>query len=290
MSEANRLEKANRDLGSKKNPVKMYFVPSMEASSVVTSGEAIGRYLEKETGFHFKVAVPTSYAAVIEAIGTYQADVAWLPTFAYILAKEKYDAQVKFMTVRNGLNKYCGQFVARTDSGIDSLSQIAGKVVAYTDAASTSGYIYPSAILQQKHIVPGKYTFAGGHPQAISAVYNKTADVGCTYWSPPDETGKPKDAREKLLETYPDVFQKIKIVALTDSIPNDTVTFRRKLPADLEAKIVAALVKFAADPAGQKILRDLYDIDGLTPATDKDYDIVRQTLKTLGKDPQEFLK
>ena len=53
---------------------------------------------------------------------------------------------------------------------------------------------------------------------------------------------------------------------------------------------MAALVKFAADPAGQKILRDLYDIDGLTPATDKDYDIVRQTLKTLGKDPQEFLK
>jgi len=289
MSEKNRLEKANRELGTRRNPIKMYFVPSMEASTVVTSGEAIADYLHQETGYYFKVAVPTSYAAVIEAIGTYQADVAWLPTFAYVLAKEKYDAQVKFMTVRNGLSKYCGQFVARADSGIESIEDIAGKVVAYTDAASTSGYIYPSAILQQKGIVPGRYTFAGGHPQAISAVYSGTADVGCTYWSPPDATGKPKDAREKLLQTYPDVFQKIRIVALTDSIPNDTVTFRREMPREVESVLVSALTKFSLSHSGQEILRALYDIDGLTAATDADYDIVRETVKILGLDPQELL-
>ncbi len=290
MSEANKLEKANLELGSKKNPIKMYFVPSMEASTVVTSGEAIAAWLEQETGYHFKVAVPTSYAAVVEAIGAFQADIAWLPTFAYVLAEEKYGAEVEFMTVRNGLNKYCGQFVARAGSGIDSLEQIEGKVVAYTDAASTSGYIYPSAILKQRGITPGRYTLAGGHPQAITAVYNGTADVACTYWSPPDASGKPKDAREKLLETYPDVFTKLKIVALTDSIPNDTVTFRRGIPDQVKQALVAALEKFSQTNDGQTILRDLYDIDGLTPATDADYDVVRQTLKTLGKDPQQFLK
>ncbi len=289
MSDANRLEKANLELGTKKNPIKMYFVPSMEASTVVTSGEAIADWLHKDTGYYFKVAVPTSYAAVIEAIGSYQADIAWLATFAYILAEEKYGAEVKFMTVRNSLNKYCGQFVARTDSGINSLADIAGKVISYTDAASTSGYIYPSAILKRQGITPAKYTFAGGHPQAIASVYNGTADVGCTYWSPPDASGKPKDAREKLLETYPDVFQKIKIVALTDSIPNDTVTFRRGLPPEIEKRLVKALAKFSQSGEGQEVLRSLYDIDGLMPATDQDYDIVRQTLKTLGMDPRELV-
>ncbi|HQO46891.1 MAG TPA: phosphate/phosphite/phosphonate ABC transporter substrate-binding protein, partial [Candidatus Cloacimonas sp.] len=201
-----RLEKANRKLGSKQNPIKMFFVPSLEAGKVVSSGEAIANYLENETKLHFKVAVPTSYAAVIEALGTYQADVAWLPTYAYILAKQKYDAQVRLMTVRNGLTKYRGQFVARSDSNIDSLQDIEGKIIAYTDAASTSGYIYPSAILKQRGITPKDYFFAGGHPQAILAVYSGRADVGCSYWSPPDARGKPMDAREKLLETYPDVF------------------------------------------------------------------------------------
>jgi len=207
-TEESRLEKANKKLGSKQNPIKMYFVPSLEAGKVVSSGEAIANYLEKETKLHFKVAVPTSYAAVIEALGTYQADVAWLPTYAYILAKQKYDAQVRLMTVRNGLTKYRGQFVARSDSKINSLQDIEGKIIAYTDAASTSGYIYPSAILKQRGITPKDYFFAGGHPQAILAVYSRRADVGCSYWSPPDAKGKPMDAREKLLETYPDVFEK----------------------------------------------------------------------------------
>ena len=285
-----RLEKANRKLGSKQNPIKMFFVPSLEAGKVVSSGEAIANYLENETKLHFKVAVPTSYAAVIEALGTYQADVAWLPTYAYILAKQKYDAQVRLMTVRNGLTKYRGQFVARSDSNIDSLQDIEGKIIAYTDAASTSGYIYPSAILKQRGITPKDYFFAGGHPQAILAVYSGRADVGCSYWSPPDARGKPMDAREKLLETYPDVFEKVKIVDYTDWIPNDTVTFRKDLPPELEGIIVQTLYRYAQSEEGKKVLKALYDIDGLEYASDEDYEIVRTTLKTMNLDPAELLQ
>ncbi len=285
-----RLAKANRKLGSKQNPIKMFFVPSMEAGKVVQSGEAIAGYLRKETGFQFKVAVPTSYAAVIEALGTYQADIAWLPTYAYVLAKQKYDAQVELMTVRNGLTKYRGQFVARTDSNIKSLADLEGKVIAYTDAASTSGYIYPSAILKQKGITPKDYFFAGGHPQAILAVYSGRADVACTYWSPPDDAGKPMDAREKLLETHPDVFEKISIVDYTDWIPNDTVTFRKGLPAELESQVLEALYRYGQSEEGKKNLKELYDIDGLERASDKDYDVVRQTLKAMNMDPAELLK
>ena len=289
-TEESRLEKANRKLGSKQNPIKMYFVPSLEAGKVVSSGEAIANYLEKETRLHFKVAVPTSYAAVIEALGTYQADVAWLPTYAYILAKQKYDAQVRLMTVRNGLTKYRGQFVARSDSKINSLQDIEGKIIAYTDAASTSGYIYPSAILKQRGITPKDYFFAGGHPQAILAVYSGRADVGCSYWSPPDAKGKPMDAREKLLETYPDVFEKVKIVDYTDWISNDTVTFRKDLPPEMEGIIVQALYRYAQSAEGKKVLKALYDIDGLEYASDEDYEIVRTTLKTMNMDPAELLQ
>lgn len=289
-SKQDREDKANRGLGSKKNPIKMYFVPSLEAGKVVASGEAIAAYLEAETGYHFKVAVPTSYAAVIEAIGGYQADIAWLPTFAYILANDKYDAQVRFMTKRNGLNKYRGQFVTRVDSGLKKLEDINGKIVSYTDAASTSGYIYPSAVLKQRGIDPKSVVFAGGHPQAILDVYSGKSDVACSYWSPPDSTGRPKDAREKLLETYPDVFDKITIIGFTDWIPNDTVTYRKGLPKEIDAKVTAALTKFASSSKGVATLMSLYDIDGLTPASDKDYQVVRDALKLTGMDPETLQK
>lgn len=290
MSKEQSADKANRNLGTKANPIKMYFVPSMEAGKVVTSGEAIAAYLQQATGYHFKIAVPTSYAAVIEALGTNQADIAWLSTYAYILAKQKYDSEVRLMTVRNGLKAYRGQFVAGVNSGIKSIDDIEGKIIAYTDAASTSGYIYPSAILKQKGINPKDIFFAGGHPQAILSVYSGRADVACTYWSPEDETGKPKDAREKLLETHPDVFQKLSVIGFTDWIPNDTVTFRKTFPTEIETTIVKALLSFSQASEGKETLKALYDIDGLELASDADYDVVRNTLKAMDMDPAEMLK
>lgn len=277
-------------LGSKKNPIKMFFVPSMEANKVVNSAESIAKQLQKDTGYYYKVAVPTSYAAVIEAMGTGECDVAWLATYAYILAHDKFGAEVRLSTVRNGLDKYRGQFVARTDSKIKRIEDIVGKTVAYTDAASTSGYVYPSAVLKSKGIVPKDIIYAGGHPQAMMSVYDGRTDVGCSYWSPPDSANVPQDARLKLMETHPDVMQKLSVIGFTDWIPNDTVTMRKDLPQAIQDKIIASLLAYVKTPDGKKAMKELYDIDGLNKAVDADYDIVRETLKLQGKDPNEFLK
>lgn len=281
---------SNQELGSKKNPVKMYFVPSMEAGKIVTSGEEIAEYLHQETGYYFKVAVPTSYASVIEALGTEETDIAWLATFAYILANEKFEAEVALTTIRKGLEKYRGQFVAKTDSDLNTIEDIDGKIIAYTDAASTSGYIYPSALLAQKGIKPDNSFYAGGHPQAILAVYQGRADVGCTFWSPEGENGEIHDARRAVIETYPDVTEKIKIIGFTDWIPNDTVTFRKGFPAEMRENIVNSLLAFAASEEGHQILNDLLDIDNFIKANDSDYDVVRNTLKALNTDASEFIK
>lgn len=277
------------ELGSTKNPVKMYFVPSMEAGKVVTSGNAIAAALEKATGYKYKIAVPTNYAAVIEAMGSEQADIGWLPTFAYILANQKYGADVALTTVRNGLEKYRGQFVVRNDSEIRKLEDIEGKVIAFTDASSTSGYIYPSAMLKMNNIEPEKYTFAGGHPQAILAVYQGLADVGCTYWSPPRD-GEPQDARKAVLDTYPDVMEKVMPIAFTEWIPNDTVTFRANFPEEMRTTIVEALLTFASSDEGHNILQTLYSVDNFVRSQDSDYDIVRKSLTTLGFGAEDFVK
>jgi len=124
----------------------------------------------------------------------------------------------------------------------------------------------------------------------VLSVYSGNADAGCTYWSPADQDGIPQDARLKLVETYPDVFEKISIIGYTDWIPNDTVTMRKDFPQAIQDKIVSSLLAFVGTPDGKKVMKDLYDIDGLNKATDEDYNIVRETLKTLGKNPSDFLK
>ena len=276
-------------IGSKSNRIKMYFVPSMEAGKILNDAEKIAEMLNEETGYFFDVAVPISYAAVIEAMGTDEADIAWLPTFAYLLANKKYGAEVGLTTIRNGLKKYRGQFVTKANSGIDSLKDIEGKIVAYTDAASTSGHIFPSATLAKKGIKPSKFFFAGGHPQAIISVYEGNADVGCTFWSPSKEDGRIQDARYTVEDTYPDVRKKIKIVGYTDWIPNDTVTFRKNFPQEMQDEIVNALIKLSKTERGQKTFQDIYHIDGFYPSSDSTYDVVRETLKTLGETAEKYL-
>ena len=277
------------ELGTKKNPIKMYFVPSMEAGKIVTSGKEVADFITQKTGYRFKVAVPTSYASVIEAMGTEETDIAWLATFAYVLANQKFGAEVALTAVRKGLDKYKGQFIAQTNSGINSIEDIDGKIIAYTDAASTSGFMYPSALLARKGIKPAKYFFAGGHPQSILAVYDGKADIGCTFWAPEGEDG-PRDARRAVVETYPDVMEKIKIVGYTDWIPNDTVTFRKDFPKEMKEKIVNALLEYANTEEGHETLVKLLDIDNFVRSTDADYEVVRQTLKAIGRDASELVK
>jgi len=278
------------ELGSEKNPITMYFVPSLEADKVLESGEEVAQLIRQRTGYNFHVAVPTSYAAVIEAMGVGEADIAWLATFAYVLAHERYGAEVGLTTVRNGLEHYRGEFIARTDSNINKLEDIAGKNIAYTAAASTSGFIYPSAILKRRGITPGGYFFSGGHPQSVLAVYEGNADVGCTYWSPVDEQGIPRDARYRLYETHPDVFEKVKIIDYTDWIPNDTVTFAKGFPADVREKVIAALLDIVSTDRGRELMINLYEIDNFVRAQDSDYDVVRQTLQDLGASADSFIQ
>ena len=277
------------ELGTEGNPIKMYFVPSAEVDKVVRNADIIANHLKNETGYYFKTAIPTSYAAVIEAMGASEADIAWLATFAYVIAHEKYGVDVALKTVRFGAHQYRGQLIARADSGIKDLSDVNGKTIAFTDAASTSGFIYPSALFFKEGIKTGETFFAGGHPQAVLAVYEGTADVGCTYWSPKRPDGSVGDARRAVRETYPDVVEKVVIIGYTDWIPNDTVSFRKDFSGDMRDKIVTVLKAYAETEEGKGALGDLYNITGLVDASDSDYDVVRDSLEALGKTAEDFL-
>jgi phosphonate transport system substrate-binding protein len=276
-------------LGSEKNPVKMFFVPSAEVGKIVSQAEELEKYLEDKTGYHFKIEVPMSYAAVIEAIGVNNADIAWLGTFAYVLANEKYGAEVALTTLRKGMAAYRGQFVAKASSNIFSVEDLQGKTIAYTDKGSTSGYIYPAGMLNQKNIEPKNVLFAGGHPQAISAVYDGRADAGCSFWSPEYE-GVPQDARKLVAENLPDVYDKVKIIGLTDWIPNDTVVFRKNMDNEMKNNILRNLLAYSETEEGKEVLRKLYEIDGFTEAKDDDYDVVRKTVEALGYNLEEMVK
>jgi phosphonate transport system substrate-binding protein len=271
----------------------MAFVPSLDAQAVLATAQPLADALNRETGLFFDVSVPTSYTAVIEAMGAGQVDVAWLATFAYVLAHDKYGAEVILSTVRQGSKTYRSQIVTRADSGIRSLQDLRGKKFAFVDSASASGFLYPVALLAANNIDYKTYfaetVNAGGHDKVIIAVYNRQVDAGATFGNS-IETGAPTDARTLVASTIPDVMEQIVSIAVTDPIPNDTVSVRRGLDPNVTARIRSALLNLSDNPDGQKLLRDLYNINGLAEASNADYNSVREAARVLNLDLEEQIK
>jgi len=264
-------------IGTSKNPLRMMFVPSGDAQVIVKGGQELAQHLQKETGLYFKTSVATSYAAVIEAMGAGKVDIGWLATFSYVLAKEKYDVELLLVVQRFGSPFYRGQIMVRTDSGIDSLKDLKGKSFAFVDPASTSGHLYPKTLLLSKGLDPkfffGKTVFAGSHNAVVFSIYKGEVDGGAAY----------DGSRAAVAKSYPDIFEKIKVIAYTKEIPNDTISVRKELPENLKIKLKEGLKKISRSSEGSKILKNLYGISGVLDL-DGLFDPVREAAKLLNMD------
>lgn len=235
----------------------MAFVPSGEARTILESGNRISHLLEVATGYQFQSFVATSYAGVIEAMGAGRADIGWLNTFSYVIAHQKYGAEVRLVTVRFGLPYYRAEIITPASSGVNGIADLRGKRFAFVDPASTSGYLFPVAGLKKAGYDPQKFfgqtIFAGSHNNVVLAVYQGRVDAGAVF----------EDARGSVQKTLPDVMQKIKVIWKSDPIPNDTVTFRKGLPDDVKVKVTNAMLRFSQTPAGLDALKSLYEIEAL---------------------------
>lgn len=282
------------ELGTAENPVKIHFVPSVDAKVIEDNSKVFKEYLEKNTPYKYEVSVPQSFVAVVEAFGTKRADVAAINTFGYVLAHDKYGAEARLTVIRHGLPTYQSQFIIKADSKIKNIADLAGKKVAFVDPASTSGYLLPLKTLKDKKIEPKETVFAMKHDSVVSMIYQGQVDAGATFYSPPskDEKGQEimEDARRLVLTQYPDVEKKIKILELSEPIPNDPIIFRKDMPEEMKTKIVDAILAFVATPEGKDAFNKIYGVTEFKKATDADYEPVRKMLNDLGKNAAELMK
>lgn len=269
--------KQSADIGTARNPIKMAMVPSLDTQKLVVSGAQLAMLLERETGLKYEISVPASYTAVITAMGAGTVDVGWLSPLPYVIAHDRYGVEVVLRTVRDNSDKYWSFIIARTDTGINKLTDLKGKRFAYGDPLSTSGAIYPKHLIRASGFDPETFfsnaIYAGAHDRVVMSVYSKQVDGGAIYG------GVKTDAREKVLKPLPDVMSKTHVIAKSIAIPNDTVSVRKGLPPAIVKRITDALVVISKSEDGRKTIFDLYGIDGFVPAKDADYDSVRKVAK-----------
>lgn len=309
-------------IGSPEHPIKVLFVPSVDAQVIVSGGEIMAQALNEATGLTFEVVVPTSYAATIEEMCASPSDtMGFIPGLGYALASQLCGVDVAFKAIRFGYSEYWAQILVPRDSDIDSLDDLDGLKWGYGDPGSTSGYMVPLVMFQEAGISPEPVETGGSHNGAALALYNGSVDFATTFYSPylapdggvkwsfehPDlpedviESCAPNaegtrllcgpngeyrvlDARAGVRTEAPDIMQKTRILLVSSGIPNDTLSFGPAFPADIRAQIEAALVAFAGTDAWKESIgnQDFYGWTGLDVATDAEYDVVRKMVEASG--------
>src|SRR5687768_3507497 len=270
------------DSGKAVKTLRVGFVPSEDAQQVMQNAQPIVEILRKKLAMEIQPFVATDYTGVVEALRVNKLDIAFLTPASYVLAKNEANVTVVLKSERKGSPFYYAAIITRAGSGIEKLADLRGKTFALGDPLSTSANVFPRKMLHEVGIDPGRdfkqILYSGGHDATVLAVLNGKVDAGATYANSPDG----KDTAWMRYLKNPEDVKKIQAIAFSEPIPADNLVVNANLDESIAKKVEEIFLQLSGDPKGKQMMRDLYQIDGFVPATDRDYDSVRQAFDIAG--------
>jgi phosphonate transport system substrate-binding protein len=270
------------DSGKSAKVLRVGFVPAEDAQQVMQNAQPIVDILQKQLGMEIQPFVAADYTGVVEALRVNKLDVAFLTPASYVLAKNEANVKVILKSERKGIASYYAAIITRAGSGIQRLEDLRGKTFAFGDALSTTGNIFPRKMFKERGIDPVRdfkqILYSGGHDATVLAVLNGKVDAGATYANSPDG----EDTAWMRYLKNPEDVNKIRAIAFSEPIPADNLVINGNLDEAVAKKVEEIFLQLSGDPKGKQMMRDLYQIDGFVPASDRDYDSVRQAFDIAG--------
>lgn len=220
------------------------------AQDRMTNLECFRAKVEAELGVPVKLFTPADYDGVIQGLLGGTLDFAWLGASAYAKTYLTNPEAVDVMLTKQNTDGTTGYYAigfAKTDSGIASMDDAKGKVFAFADPNSTSGYLVPGAELTEKYGKLEDYfaevKMSGGHEQSIVGVANGDFDAGVAWadglgnW----EDGFSSGAFRKAADSGLVDMTTIQEIWRSKLIPEGPMVVRRTLPQETKDTMLAML-------------------------------------------------
>jgi phosphonate transport system substrate-binding protein len=218
------------------------------AQDRLTSNECFRVAVEEALGVPVKLFTPADYDGVIQGLLGGTIDYAGLGASAYakiyLTDPEAVEIQATTQNVDESTGYYSIGF-ARADSGITSMEDAKGKVFAFADPNSASGFLIPGAELTEKYGTLEEYfgevKMSGGHEQTIVGVANGDFAAGVSWadglgnWEDGFTNGAFRKAVDSGLVDMNDLVE----IWRSKLIPNGPFVIRAALPQDVKDKVNA---------------------------------------------------
>ena len=248
-------------------------IPTTDPGKMLRESQPLIDYLQKETGAKIEMTIPTNYAAVVEAMGSDQVDIAHFGGFTYVQASSRYG--VRPLVQRERDRNFHSVFLTHPSSAIDGLSDLKGRTFAFGDVNSTSGHLMPEYFMRQAGVDPeviAKAAYTGGHDATALAVANKKVDAGAL-----DELVFERMTKEGKLA--PD---SVRVFYTTPPFFDYIWAARKGLDPKVAEAFANALLKLDAGDAQQKKVLDILNAAKYVKADDGDYEKLRQAARDAG--------
>jgi len=218
------------------------------AQDRMTSNECFRVAMEAALGVPVKLFTPADYDGVIQGLLGGTLDYAWLGASAYAKIYLTDPEAVEVKLIKQNLDDSTGYYsigFTRADTGITSMDDAKGKIFAFADPNSTSGYLVPGAELTAKYGDLEAYfsevKMSGGHEQTIVGVANGDFDAGVSWadglgnWEDGYNSGAFRKAADAGLVDMSNLVE----IWRSTVIPEGPMVVRKALPQDVKDKVTA---------------------------------------------------
>jgi phosphonate transport system substrate-binding protein len=166
---------------------------------------------------------------------------------------------------------YFTDVIVRGDSPVQSFRELRGRVWAYNDGDSNSGYVVP-----RDHLLALGET--GGFFRAVIASGSHQQSIRLVLDGKVDASGIDSTVLELEQAQQPEVARGLRVVESIGPSPVPPVVVAASRPETLKARLRQLLLAMHDDPEGRAILAAGL-IDRFVPVRDADYDPIRAMLR-----------
>lgn len=233
--------------------VNIGFLSGENEQDRLTRTAPLKAHLESTLGVNVEIFLAGNYDGVIQAMAADQIEFAFLGSSSYAAAYTATEGNVQpILTTQNldGSTGYYSIVTVRCDSGYTSIDDLEGKVLAFADPDSTSGYAVPYYNLSQQGYDPTSFfsavPFSGSHEAGVQGVVNGTFDAAATWQDTPLSGVWQRMEQKEMIEPG-----QVCVIWESPEITSGPLTARNNLPAEMIEELAAAVETFpTADPEG----------------------------------------
>lgn len=231
------------------------------------------KWLEERLGQPVSFVQRGNYREIIDLLLDGKIDFSWLCGYPYV----RYRQQLRLVAVPLWLGRplYQSYLITGKESvNISELAHLRGRIFAYSDPDSNSGYLYPQFRIRQTGESPSQFFsrsfYTWSHRSVVHAVSDGLADGGAVdgyVW-------------EMLARQHPEMVEGTRVIERSPMLGFPPFVARASMAETEIRRVRAALVEMAVDARGSELL-EMLGLDGFMPGQLSMYDGIARMVERM---------